>query len=373
VSDLGLGEITERHGHRAPKHKRGRAFVAVFIALAIVVGAAVFAYVKGVDLIQDALSGPEDYSGDGHGSVVVEVQDGDTATEIGQTLNDRGVVASVEAFTDVASADSRALTIQVGFYTLRKQMSAESALDLLLDPKSKVTNLLTIPEGLRADEILATIVKKTDFTAAQVRKAAADPAALGLPGYAGGDLEGYLFPSTYDVAPNMDARGLLSTMVEQFGREAEEVDLEGAARRQGLSPGQLVTVASLVQAETRHNEDMPKVAAVVYNRLEQGMPLQFDSTLHYAAESRGEVVAGSDLRNIDSPYNTYRHTGLPPGPIASPGAAALAAAASPSDDDYLYFVTVDLATGETRFAETLAEHNRNVAVYHQYCQTSDEC
>ena len=372
MSDLGLGEITEHHGHRAPKHKHGRAFIAVVIALAIMVGAGLFAYVKGVDLIQDALSGPEDYSGDGHGSVVVEVKDGDTATEIGETLHDRGVVASVEAFTDLASTDSRALSIQVGFYSLHKQMSAKSALDLLLDPKSKVTNLLTIPEGLRAEEILATIVKKTDFTAKQVQKAA-DPAALGVPDYAGNQLEGYLFPSTYDVTPGMDARGLLTTMVEQFGREAESIDLEAAARRQGVTPAELVTVASLVQAEARHTEDMAKVASVVYNRLDKGMPLQFDSTLHYAAESRGQVVAGSDLRNIDSPYNTYQRPGLPPGPIDSPGADALQAAAAPSDTDYLYFVTVDLATGETRFAETLDEHNRNVALYRKYCQTSDEC
>jgi UPF0755 protein len=103
------------------------------------------------------------------------------------------------------------------------------------------------------------------------------------------------------------------------------------------------------------------------------MPLQFDSTLHYAADSRGQVVAGAQLRNIDSPYNTYRHTGLPPGPIASPGAAALEAAAEPAGGDYLFFVTVDLATGKTLFAETLRQHNRNVEVYREYCKTSDEC
>jgi UPF0755 protein len=103
------------------------------------------------------------------------------------------------------------------------------------------------------------------------------------------------------------------------------------------------------------------------------MPLQFDSTLHYAADTRGDVVAGEDLRKIKSPYNTYTHTGLPPGPISSPGAAALEAAANPDDSDYRYFVTVNLKTGETRFAETLPEHNRNVAQYREYCRNSDEC
>jgi UPF0755 protein len=371
VSHLRIGELSG-HDHRV-RHKHGRGLVAVAIALAIMIGAGIFAYVKGVDLIQDALSGPEDYSGDGHGSVVVEVRDGDTSTDIGQTLHDRDVVASVEAFTDAASADPRALEIQVGFYVLHRQMSAQSALDLLLDPDAKVTNLVTIPEGLRVDETLALLADKTDLTPKQLDQAAADPAALGLPRYAGGELEGFLFPSTYDVAPRTDATALLSLMVDQFDTQAAEIGIEQAAAAQGITPGELVTVASLVQAEARHTEDMPTVAAVVYNRLDAGMPLQFDSTLHYAADTRGEVVAGQQLRNIESPYNTYTHTGLPPGPIASPGADALQAAANPDDSAYLYFVTVDLETGETLFAETLREHNRNVVQYREYCQTSDEC
>jgi UPF0755 protein len=369
---LGIDELHDQD--QKIHHKHGRGLIAVAVALAIMIGGGVFIYVKGVDLIQDALSEPaDDYSGNGHGSVVVQVKEGDTTTDIAETLVDRGVVKTADAFVEAASADERALSIQVGFYTLREEMSAQSALELLLDPESRVTNLLTIPEGLRVQETLRRIVRGTEFTPQEVGRAASDPAALGLPSYAGGQLEGYLFPATYDVTPDLTATGLLSAMVDRFGVQAEEIGLERAAADLGITPGELVTVASLVQAEASRMEDMPKVAAVIYNRLDAGMPLQLDSTLHYAAGLRGEVVAGEDLQKIDSPYNTYQHVGLPPGPIASPGADALAAAANPADVDYRYFVTINLATGRTLFAERLAEHERNRQRYFEYCETSDEC
>jgi UPF0755 protein len=140
-----------------------------------------------------------------------------------------------------------------------------------------------------------------------------------------------------------------------------------------VSPNDIVTIASLIQAEASRPQDMPKVASVIYNRLDIDMPLQFDSTLHYAVDSRGEVTTSDDLRNLDSPYNTYKHTGLPPTAIDSPGRDAIDAALHPAETDYLYFVTVNLATGETLFASTLAEHDQNVQKYYDYCATSDAC
>jgi UPF0755 protein len=149
--------------------------------------------------------------------------------------------------------------------------------------------------------------------------------------------------------------------------------LGAKARELGISPHDAVVVASLVQAEARRVGDMAKVASVIYNRLGDGMRLQLDSTLHYAADSRGEVVASDDLRAINSPYNTYRRAGLPPTPIDSPGRSALQAALSPAATDYLYFVTVNLRTGDTRFASTFEAHTRNTDLYSSYCETSDAC
>jgi len=252
-------------------------------------------------------------------------------------------------------------------------MSAKSALAVLINPDSLIAApTVTIPEGLRASEILATIAANTDFTPKQLRAAYADTEALDLPAYANGDPEGYLFPSTYDITEDTTAASLLHDMVARFTQNAEDLDLEGKAKSLGEDPGDIVTIASLVQAEAGQ-ADMAKVASVVYNRLDAGMPLQFDSTLHYGLNIRGNIQLTREQLNTDGPYNSYTRAGLPPTPIDSPGADALEAALNPANTDYLYFVTVNLATGETKFAETLEEHNQNVAEYREYCTTSDEC
>ena len=369
MSDIGVGGL--RTSHRRG-HRRGKGCVATVVAVVVIVAIAIFAYVKGVELIKNKLSGPDDYSGDGQGKVVVAIKKG-TLTDIGVTLEKADVVKSVLAFTEAANANPEATSITPGSYRLRKKMSAESALGLLLDPKSLVKNpTVTIPEGLRAREILALVVKQTDFTAKQVQEAYDDSAGLGLPSYAKGDPEGYLYPSTYELEKGTTAAGLLKRMVTKFKEQATALGLEEQAAQLGYSPHDLVTIASLVQAEAG-TADMKKVSSVVYNRLDVPMALQFDSTLHYAVDSRGEVLAGKDLRDIDSPYNTYKLLGLPPTPIDSPGQQALTAALRPANTDFLYFVTVDLKTGETRFATSYAKHLRNVEVYHEYCATSDEC
>nr|MBA2774893.1 endolytic transglycosylase MltG [Nocardioidaceae bacterium] len=360
MSDIGVGGLRtdQRRSHRG-----GKGCLAALVAVAVIVALGVFAYVEGVELIKDKLTGPEDYAGDGRGSVVVSIKQG-TLTDIGVTLEKAGVVKSVRAFTEAANVNSDATSIAPGSYRLRKQMSAESALGLLLDPDSLIKNpTVTIPEGMRAQEILASIVKQTDLTTKQLQAAYDDTAGLGLPKYANGDPEGYLFPSTYELTKKTTATGLLKQMVAKFVEQADALGLEEKASALGYSPHDIVTVASLVQAEAGP-ADMKKVASVVYNRLDVPMALEFDSTLHFAADSRGQVVAPADLRKIDSPYNTYKRAGLPPGPIDSPGEEALTAALTPAQTDFIYFVTVNLNTGETRFAASYAEHLRNVDVYH---------
>ncbi len=369
MSQLGIDSL----GTENPRPRRGRSCLAVLVAVAIVVAVGVFVYVKGVDFIEGALSGPPDYQGKGSGHVLVAVHKGDSATDIGATLVAAGVVKSQEAFTDAARDDPDSRGIETGYYRLRKHMSAKSALALLLKPESRVSKTVTIPEGKWVSETVAILADKTPLKPADFKAALHDVKDLDLPAYAHGDPEGYLFPATYNVPPGATAEGLLQSMTAKFRAEAKRLHLQEVSQDRHQSPEELVTVASLVQAEASRVKDMPKVARVVYNRLEKGMPLQMDSTLHYAVKKRGTVTTSSKLRKLDSPYNTYTRKGLPPTPIDSPGAKALAAALHPAKGDWLYFVTVNLRTGETKFATTYQQHKKNEAEYHQYCQKSDEC
>ncbi len=373
MSDLRLGDIASGSHHRAMRH----GCLPALIALALIVAIGIFAYVKGVDLIKSVLSGPEDYSGDGHGSVIIKVDSGATSSAIGNILVGADVVKSTDAFKNAAEADPRSLTIQAGCYSMHSQMSAKNALTLMLKDSSHVNcpgeSQLTVPEGLRANEILALVAKDTHLSSHAVKTAFAATNRLGLPSYADGDGEGYLFPATYDVTKTTTAPSLLKTMVAKFAAEADAVKLQSKARALGVSPHDVVIVASLIQAEASRPQDLPKVASVIYNRLDAGMPLQLDSTLHYAVDSRGEIQTSANLRDLNSPYNTYKRTGLPPTAIDSPGATALEAALNPARTSYLYFVTVNLRTGDTRFATTFAQHQANVQLLNQYCETSSAC
>lgn len=367
-SESGLvAEATPRPLHTG--WDRARSCLAVLIALAVVLGGGAYALTQLSGVLSGIGTEAADYEGKGSGSVVVQVRSGDSLTVVGERLTDKGVVASTSAF--VAAADGE--TVEPGFYQLREKMSAESALGYLIDGEHRIEEQVAIPEGLTVDEIVKSAAKQTKLSAKQLQDAASDPSALGLPRYAGGKLEGYLFPATYVVPPGTDATELLTMMVDRFKQAADDVDLEQAAAELDMTPDELVTVASLVQAEAQRSADFGKVARVVDNRIDKRLPLQFDSTVHYATDTVGQVYTTDLQRAVDSPYNTYLVTGLPPGPIESPGDEALAAAADPTEGDWLYFVTVNLATGRTEFAKGLAEHNRNVAKLERYCRTSDAC
>lgn len=374
MSDL---EFNEPSSDTQSGSRRGAGCLVALVLLVLLSAATVFAYNSGVEFIKQAFSDPPErecaIAQGTQKAMIVEVDEGDTSADIGRVLCNRGIIPDYSDFIRAAVADTRALSIQPGSYRLRTTMEPEQALEVLVDPGSKLLTPVTIPEGFRAKEALKVIATKTKFTTAQVAKAYETVEATKLPPYAKGEGEGYLFPSTYNLEPGMTAVDLLSQMVGQFVSFAENAGLEGAARQLGQTPDDLVTIASLVQAETRRPQDMPKVAAVIYNRLDAGMPLQLDSTLHYVEESRGEVYTTKKLRQLDSPYNSYERIGLPPTPIDSPGADALDAALNPADATYLYFVTVNLATGETNFATSYDDHLDNVALYEEYCLTSDEC
>jgi UPF0755 protein len=373
LSDLGL-ELGHEKRHRP---RRGCGCLAVLVALAVLVGGGYLAYSYGLSALKDRLSGPEDYTGAGTGQVVVEVKDGDAATDIGTTLVDKGVVKSVQAFTDAARKDSKSVGIQVGFYKMKKQMSAEAALAVLVDPENRSRSVVTIPEGFTVDQIVATLAKKTKFSKKQYTKVLDDPSSIGLPSYAKGNAEGYLFPATYELPPNSTPKSILSTMVQRWDQAAQDADIEGAAQQLGYTPEQLMVVASLVEAESNRDEDRGKVARVIYNRLETGKTdklLQIDATVNYGiGRNLGVGLTTEDLQ-VDSPYNTYRNPGLPPTPIEAPGDAAIEAAALPTDGPWIYYVTVNLRTGETKFTESYDTFLKYKAEFKEYCRTqSDNC
>jgi len=358
-----------RERRRRRRKRRGfGSFLAVVLSLAVVGGIAYGAVTFGREWLGELFAGPADYEGPGQGSVEVTIPQGATIRQIGNILVDADVVASSDAFVNAAQDHPDGLSIQAGDYTLMQEMNSADAVEALLGATA-IVGRVTIPEGFRTEQVVARIAEETSFTEEELNAAIERAPELGLPEYAEGFTEGFLFPATYDIRPDTTAESLIQMMINRFVQAAEDVDLEARAEAAGYSPLQVVTMASIIQREVRHVEDMRNVAEVIYNRLsgdcaEVGVPeqrLQMDSTVHYALNSYETVFTTEEERATDSPYNTYRNGGLPPGPIAMPGEDALNAALAPSGDDYCYFVTIDLESGETRFAVTEAEHQANVA------------
>ena len=360
------------------KERSGAGCLPALAVVLVVALVAAFGVWKGLDFVKEKFAGPGDFSGKGHGSVLFEVHDGDSAAEIGRNLKAAGIVKSVDAFTEAAAAEPDSRNIQVGNYQMKLEMSAEAALAILINPDNLVKNLITVPEGLRVVDIVALLADKTDIPKKDFEKVLADPGQLGLPDYANGNPEGYLFPATYDIGTKPTAASILTAMVDRWRQAADDADIEGASAELGYTPAELMTIASLVQAEAR-GDDMPKVARVIYNRIENPGTagtigrLQIDATVNYALNRKLGVALTTEETQVDSPYNTYVIEGLPPGPIEAPGDAAIEAATHPADGDWYYYVTVNLATGETKFAETYDQFLQYKAEFKQYCETSDAC
>jgi UPF0755 protein len=351
-----------RPGRPARRRRMSAPLIAVLVLVVFLAGGGAVGYKF---LRQYVI--PPDYAGSGFGSVVVQVKQDQTATDVAQTLFRLGVVASPRAFVKAAEQSNRPTALQPGYYRLHKHMRALLAWDLLLTPSSRIQVKVAIPEGLRESQIIDRLSAKTGIRIQDYRAALANPGALGLPPYAKNRAEGYLFPATYPVEPKMTAVDVLRTMVRQFNAEANKIDLVDTARRVNLKPEEAIIVASLVQAEGGRVADFPKIARVIYNRLDTNMKLQLDSTVMYALHTFGILASDQQLK-VQSPYNTYLRLGLPPGPIDSPGEAAIQAALHPAQGNWTFFVTVNPKTGRTvftsspaEFAKLRAELQRNLA------------
>ena len=345
-----LSRRDRRRVRRRQRRRRRNGRAAALFAMAFLVAVFGTGGVLGYAWLDDKWN-PPDYAGKGTGNVTVQIKDGATGAGIGKALEEHEVVKSHRAFVKVYNKETRAPSIQPGFYQMRQRMSSAAAMALLLDPESRAGNQITIPEGRRSVEVFELLEKKTGIEVKEFEAAAEKPAELGLPQYAKGKVEGYLFPGRYDLDPNGSAAQILKQMVARFNAEATSYGLVGKAREAGMNPGTVITLASLIQAEGARPSDLPKVSRVIYNRVDKDMPLQFDSTVVYALGKRTLTVTDQDLK-YDSPYNTYKYRGLPPGPIGNPGHAAIEAALEPKKGTWLFFVTTDPDRKITKFATT---------------------
>jgi UPF0755 protein len=291
-----------------------------------------------------------DYDGTGTGKAILVIHEGDIGEDVAKSLVSSGVTKSFDAFYDLLLVTEPAPVFQPGAYELRKHMSARSALDRLLDPASKLENQVAIPEGETMQSVLQLVSGGTKIPVADLQAAAADVASFGLPPEAT-TLEGFLFPATYQFDPGVTAHEALKVLVDRSFKALDEA---------GVAPEdrwRVVVLASLVQKEAGLREDYYKVSRVFLNRLDAGMLLQSDATVAYGTGNTHRV-ATTDVERQDgnNAYNTYVHPGLPVGPISNPGDLAIDAALHPADGPWLYFVTVNLETGETVFSETQEQH-----------------
>jgi UPF0755 protein len=350
---------------RRLQRKERRATRRKWTLLASAVGLVVFAvglsvaWNFGKTAFQSTSTEIADYEGAGQGVVQVVVNPGDTGSDIANSLYDADVVASVQAFIKESNSNPDSGSIVPGYYFMHKEMKASFALQLLLDPDNRDLRTITVPEGKTLDFYYQRIAELTEYSLDDVKAAAENTDALGLPDEADGQLEGWLFPSTYEFNPGVTPTDVMSKMVQQTIKVLDSADVEDADRER------ILTIASLVEREAKLDEDRAKIAQVIYNRLDIDMKLQLDSTVKYIAPSDGVFTSDAD-RALDSPYNTYMFTGLPPAPISGPGAASINAAANPEPSDNLFFVTVDLTSGETAYAETFEEHSKNVAILRKW-------
>jgi UPF0755 protein len=300
----------------------------------------------------------ESYKGYEAPEVFVEVPPGAGPVAIGERLVDAGVVQDAMTFRGALWMSGRARDLKAGEYRFTESMTPLQVIDKIARG-DVYRRTITFREGLIIPE-MARVFEESGFgSAGEFVKAASDPSAIKDIDREAPDLEGYLFPETYALPRNTPAATLVAQMVSFF-EKAFPPELREAVKARGLTVRQAVTLASLVEKETAVDGERPIVAAVYLNRHRIGMPMQADPTVIYALQKAGRYngnIRRDDLQ-FDSPYNTYRYPGLPPGPIASPGRAALEAVAKPADVDYLYFVSRN--DGSHVFARTLEEHNRNV-------------
>jgi UPF0755 protein len=334
----------------------------VGLGLLALIGAGLLA---GAWLVRELSQPPLDYqAGNGVGEVTIVVEPGQDLTEVGRNLVAQGVVLTVEGFIKASLRNPDSTQVTPGTYALPTQITSDLAIELLLDPETKRTDQVVIPEGLRLTRIIDLLAEQTGVDRGQFEAAIAKAPSLGLPDWANENPEGFLFPATYTFDEGESAESMVKTMIERFNQAIADTNLLAGAKARGYTPYEMVIIASLLEGEGQP-EHFGRVARVIENRFEQKMPLQFDSTVNYGLGTSEISLTQSQL-DTQTPYNSYLNPGLPPTPIGSPGEAALRAALDPPPGDWLYFVTVNPDTGETRFSKSYQEFLANKAIFTQW-------
>jgi UPF0755 protein len=337
--------------------KRGR----ILVALTVLVGLLAVPLVAGYLYLRSiGLYGPSERGR----RVDVTIPKGASANEVGDALEEAGVIKSAFGFRLATFVGEGSEQIQAGTYRVPTGLNARDALTFLVDhpPRGPSVFEVTFPEGSWLVDMAAVIERDTGMASTEFLQAATSGRvrARFLPDNVD-TLEGLLFPSTYEISAKESPRDVVERLVRQFEEEAAEIDLAARARAANITPYEAVIVASMVEAETFQDEERGKVARVIYNRLNQGMMLGIDATVLYALGEHKESLSSSDLA-VDSPYNTRKVAGLPPTPIGAPGLASLEAALEPADGDWLYYVLAD-CEGHHAFSATYDEFLADKAAY----------
>ena len=339
---------------QAPRRRRHgiRFFIPVVIGLALIAIAAAWFLTS---LYQPG-------KGSGSGRVSVVIPRGASLGVVADRLSAAGVIEKPFFFKLRARIDGHASDLKPGTYVMQKNMAYTAAIDkLIAGPPRNVINV-TIPEG-RARSEIAPLVKKAgikgDYARATVRSAGLSPRRYGAP--RGATLEGFLFPATYELKRGATVRALVGKQLDAFKTDFAKVGMS-YAKKKNLTPYDVVTIASMVEREASLDRERPLIAAVIYNRLKQGIPLGIDATIRFATKNWTRPLRVSEL-HINSGYNTRTHQGLPPGPIGNPGLASLKAAAHPAHVNYLFYVVKPCGNGAHAFSSTDAQFQKDVAKY----------
>ena len=355
------------------QRKRRRHWLTSLVIVITLAAVGVLGY-KAIGIMRDAsaqATHAEDYKGNGEGEVTVTIPEGASGLDIGDILQEKGVVASGKAFTNAVKNNPKGNTIQPGTYKLKNKMSANAALQALLDPETKGDHTLTVSAGHTKQIVKDRLKQVGNFSDEQIDAAFADTAGIGLPAEAGGNVEGWLAPGTYDVTEKATPKDLVKQMVARTVTQLKDLKVPKEDYHAVL------TKASIIEREVNDSRYYGQVARVIENRLAQtsgethGL-LQMDSTVQYGLGRFGGIPNSTELADSNNAYNTYVHQGLPPGPIGSPSEEAIKAVLNPPAGSWLYFVTVNLETGETLFSSTSEEQKANTKKLDEYCKKNEE-
>jgi UPF0755 protein len=304
------------------------------------------------------------FHGDGSGKVAVTVPKGSSVSEVGDLLEKRGVISDSTFFQIRVTLQGKRSDLYAGHFTLAHDMSYGSAIDALSTAPVKRVTTVTIPEGYsrpQAAELVEEDGVPGSYTKKTIRSKYLDPAEYG--GKNAKNLEGFLFPDTFELKPKAPVADLVQLQLLDFKKKIKGVDMK-YANSKNLTIYDVLTIASMVEREAGVAKQRGDVASVIYNRLHEGMPLGIDATTRFATGNYSKPLTESELA-VDSPYNTRTNSGLPPGPINSPGLAAINAAAHPPKTQFLFYVNKPNTCGELAFSKNEAEWEADVAAYNK--------